>query len=89
MTSMDTGATSGGYCIEIRVDANNKVSVGVEPLKDEMSEEGAEGGKEESYQPVKSIQEAMAIVKDIYANAGNVKEGMAQSTNEMNEGYSE
>lgn len=87
MTSMDTGATSGGYCIEIRVDANNQVSVGVEPLEKEIAEEA--GGAEEKYQAVKSIQEAMVIVKDIYANAGNVKEGMAQSSNEMSEGYSE
>lgn len=85
MTNMAEDSTSGGYCIEIRVDANNKVSVGVEPLKEEVTEDGAE----ENYQPVKSIQEAMAVVKDIFANSGNVKEGMAQSMGDMNEGYAE
>lgn len=73
----------GGYCIEIRVDANNQVSVGVEPLNEKP--EAGEG----DYQPVKSIQEAMAVVKDIFANSGNVQEGMKQSMSEMSEGYAE
>jgi len=73
----------GGYCIEIRVDADNKVSVGVESTSDKPEYEEGE------YQQVGSIQEAMAIVKDIFANSGNVQEGMKQSMSDMSEGYSE
>lgn len=73
----------GGYCIEIRVDADNKVSVGVDSISDKPESDESE------YQQVGSIQEAMAIVKDIFANQGNVQEGMKQSMSDMSEGYEE
>lgn len=73
----------GGYCIEIRVGADNKVSVGVDSISDKPESD------ENEYQQVGSIQEAMAIVKDIFANSGNVEEGMKQSAEDMKAGYSE
>lgn len=92
--SGDTDA-SKGYCIEIRVGADGKVSVGVESLADEQSEEagtgeGAEGGEgsgDDDYQPVDSFIAAIKLAKEIYAHAGSMSD-MSASQDEMNSGYS-
>lgn len=79
----DQGAgddTSAGYCIEIRVTADGKMSVGVEPLAEEQDEEG---GNAENYQPVGSIKEAMQKVMEIYQNDG----AQDTSDDDFNAGY--
>lgn len=82
---------SQGYCIEIRVDADGKIKVGVESLADEQAEESqggepAESEDSEEYQEVGSIGEALRVVKDIYTNAGNMQD-MGANESEMDSGY--
>lgn len=82
--STDTDDTStdmsGGYCIEIRVDSQGKMSVGVEPLAEEDKEEGGEGeGDGEDYQPVASVGEACKLVREIVAHAGQMADTGADS----------
>lgn len=77
---------SGGYCIEIRVDGQGKLSVGVEPLAAEASEEGAEGGQDESYQSVNTIGDAVRLVREIYNHAGSLQADTA-GEDQMAAGY--
>lgn len=86
--------TSGGYCIEVRVDADGKIKVGVESLADEQAED-AQGGEpaaegddndNEQYQEVGSIGEALKLVKQIYAGAGEMQD-MGAGMDEMSAGY--
>jgi len=78
----DTPDASGGYCIEIKVGADGKVSVGVEP----QSAEDSEGEDEENYQPVDSFAAAIKVAKEIYAHAGNMQD-MGAGMDEMSAGY--
>lgn len=87
----DAPDTSQGYCIEIRVDADGKIKVGVESLADEQAEESqgaepAEGDDSEQYQEVGSIGEALKLVKQIYSSAGEMQD-MGAGMDEMNSGY--
>ena len=86
----DEGAApdmSGGYCVEIRVDAQGKISVGVEPLAAEAQEEGAEGGgDDEGYQSVNTIGDAVRLVREIYNHAGSLQADSA-GEDQMAEGY--
>lgn len=66
---------SQGYCIEIKVDASGKCSVGVEPAKEEAMEEGASVSGGEKYQPVGSFKDAIMVAMDIYKNKGQIQSG--------------
>ena len=72
---------AGGYCIEIYVTPDGKMSVAVEP---KMAEESAPG--EEAAQPVANIGEAMRLVREIVANAGEMTD-MGAGQDEMGAGY--
>lgn len=78
---------SGGYCIEIRVMPGDKVSVGVEPIADEMKEEGATPGGEEDYQPAPSFMAALKIANDIYKHAGQINDAASGGNEDMSAGY--
>lgn len=92
--SADTDAapsdSAGGYCIELRVTADGKMSIGVEPLAEEQSEEGAEDGSgegdDDNYQPVASLGGAIRLIKNIVAHAGD-KTDMTAGQNDMDGGY--
>lgn len=59
-------ATGQGYCIEIYVNPNGQVSVGVEQKPEAPEQEqGAEGRT-----PVGGIKEALQLVMEIYQNDG-------------------
>lgn len=77
----DTPDTSGGYCIEIRVGADGKVSVGVEPKSAEDEE-----GDEENHQSVDSFAGAIKLAKEIYAHAGSMQD-MNAGMDQMSAGY--
>jgi len=74
MAGMDDGAdTPGGFCIEICVSAEGKITVESGPLDaDESGEEGI---------PVESIDAALAKAKDLYAQGGGTGDEA------FNEGY--
>lgn len=67
----------GGYSIEIYVDGDGKISVGVESGAEEASEHQATG-QEPERTPVKGIREALEIVMDIYKNQGQMNAGEDQ-----------
>jgi len=76
--AMDQGP-QGGYCIEIYVGADGKpMSVNVEAMDEEMGEEqhGGPAGMpdmtktEDKGVPVKSMEEALAMVQQIVQNQG-------------------
>jgi hypothetical protein len=75
---------SGGYVIEIRVSADNKISVGVEPLAEESQEESGEGS--DDYQPVASVGEACKLIREIVAHAGQMADSGADA-DAMSAGY--
>lgn len=86
-TTDNSDDMSGGFCIELRVTADGKMSIGVESLDDEAAEEGGEGGSsDEDYQPVKSLQEAFKLIKEIVAHGGN-QQDMQASASDMASGY--
>jgi hypothetical protein len=77
-------ADQGGFCIELYVTGDGKMSVAVEPGKAEAAE-GAEGGEPAS-QPVGSIQEAFKLIRDIVEHGGQqVDAGASQDA--MSSGY--
>lgn len=76
---------SGGYCIELRVSADGKISVGVEPLAAEEGEEGG-GASEEDYQQVPTIGDAVRLVREIYNHAGSLQSDAA-GEDQMAAGY--
>jgi hypothetical protein len=80
-TDEATPDTTAGYCIEIHVSPDGKVSVGVEPKSAEDEETD-----EENYQPVGSFAEAIKLAKEIYAHAGNM-EDVAAGQDDMAAGY--
>jgi hypothetical protein len=70
----DEAKGSGGYCIEIHVGADGKLSVEVESEAEEAQEEGAEAGGEagETGSPASSIKEALTMALAIYKNNGQM-----------------
>lgn len=89
----DTGTDmSGGYVIEIRCTPDGKFAVGVEPLAEESQEEGAgaagegEDGESADHQSVGSLGEALKLVREIVAHAGEMTDTTA-SADEMSAGY--
>ena len=107
--TQQTGATdddssvdmSQGYCIEINVAANNKITVSVEPASEESSEESGsddgsdddtsadgsgDSGDDEDAQPVANIREALKLVMDIYQNAGQMQD-TGEDQSQMSSGY--
>lgn len=100
--SMQTGApapvappeaapeASGGYVIELRVAADGAMSVSVEPdapvmENNEGDPEGGDMGGEDA-QPVANIGEAMKLIREIVAHAGEMTDTSA-SQGEMESGY--
>jgi hypothetical protein len=94
---------SKGYCIELKVKADGSMTVGVEPLDEEMSEEAGAAGSsgapadpsadpseagetDDDAQPVSSLGDAIRVIKDIVAHAGDMTE-MANSQDAMSSGY--
>ncbi len=73
----DTAEDQGpqGYCIEIHVSADNKITVGVESEEDEEGEES--GTPDDGAQPVDGIKGALALVLDIFKNGGQVADAAA------------
>lgn len=82
----DDSAPTGGYCIEIKVTADGKMSVGVEPQADDAAEEGGENGDEGEYQSVSGMSDLMRLIKDIVSNAGQI-EDISGGQDEMSAGY--
>jgi hypothetical protein len=77
---------SAGYCIEIKVSGDGKISVGVESAAAEASEEGAESGQDEDYQSVPTIGDAVRLVREIYNHAGSLQSDSA-GEDQMVSGY--
>jgi hypothetical protein len=61
-----------GYCIEIQVGSDGKITVGVEPAEAEAQE-----GSEPKGSPVANIKEALQVAMDIYKNGGQVMDANA------------
>jgi hypothetical protein len=64
-----------GYCIEIHVSADGKISVGVESEAEESSEEQGEGGEggepsDDNLSPAKDIKDALTQALAIYKADG-------------------
>lgn len=62
-----------GYCIELHVSADNKITVSVEPEDEEAGEEQTPDGAT----PVDGIKGALALVLDIFKNGGQVADAAA------------
>jgi hypothetical protein len=77
---------SQGYCIELRVKADGTMTIGVEPLAEEQSEESGESGEDDDTQPVSSLGDAIRVIKDIVAHAGDISD-MQGSQDAMSSGY--
>lgn len=83
---------SQGYVIELRCMPGGKYSIGVEPMAEEQGEEsaGAPGASPEpagdDFQPVANIGEAMKLIREIIAHAGQMTDTGA-SQDEMSAGY--
>jgi hypothetical protein len=77
---------SQGYCIELKVKADGSMTIGVEPLAEEQSEESGEDGSEDDSQPVSSLGDAIRVIKDIVAHAGDISD-MQGSQDAMSSGY--
>ena len=71
-----------GFCIELYVGADGKMSVAVEPKEEPVAEEGAEAPS----QPVANIQEAMRLIREIIEHDGEMTDPAA-SQDEMASGY--
>lgn len=77
----------GGYCIEIKVTADNRILVGVDPEGPEEAEpEATEGDEADEYQEVGSIGEACRLAREIYASAGKPQDVAAEQA-DMTAGY--
>lgn len=76
-TGDDTQQSPQGYCIEIHVGADGKISVDVEPEADEAAEEQGEGGESSKGQPVSGFKEALQVAMDIYKNDGQIQDAGA------------
>jgi hypothetical protein len=73
---------SSGYCIEIKVDSQGNMKVGVEPSSDEEGEDD----NDDDFQEVDNLQQAFKLIKEIVSHAGNMAD-MTQSSDEMDQGY--
>lgn len=74
---------AGGYCIELYIGSDGKMSVGVEP----KAAEDAEGeGAEETRQPVNTIGDAVRLIREIYNHAGSLQADSA-GEDQMAAGY--
>jgi hypothetical protein len=81
----EAGETAqGGYCIEIHVDAQNKIKgVSVEPEADESDE-----GEPDSLQPASDIKEALTLCLDVYKSHGKASPGDALGKRLQTAGFS-
>jgi len=74
---------SNGYEITIKVDANQQITVSVDPASPD-DDSGSGGGSDdgsgddESSQAVPSIKAACQVVMDIFKNAGQMTDGGAE-----------
>lgn len=86
----DSGApdASSGYEICIRVDANQQITVSVDPIDpaDQSDGSGGDGSGPEDSQAVPSIRAACQVVMDIYKNAGQMEDAGAEQDS-MSSGY--
>ena len=79
--------TSNGYSIEIRVAADQSITVSVEPASTEDAEEQGGGAEtDEDSQPVASIREACKLVTQIFASQGELPDTGADDA-QMTAGY--
>jgi hypothetical protein len=78
---------SNGYTIELTVKPDGSMTIGVEPIAEEQSEESGEaGGDAEDTQSVSSLGDAIRVIKDIVAHAGDISD-MQGSQDAMSSGY--
>ena len=77
---------SQGYTIEIKVGADQSISVGVEPNTEEDAEEQGEAGGAEETQQVGNIREACKLVMAIFAASGEMQDSGADDA-QMAAGY--
>ena len=77
---------SQGYCIELNVAADGSMTIGVEPASVEAGEEGSGDTDQEDTQPVANLAEALRLIKDIVAHAGQIEDAVAGNT-DMAAGY--
>jgi hypothetical protein len=70
-TGDDTGQQ--GYTIEIHVDPQGAISVGVDTGADEQDEGAGDDAGE--LQPAKNIKDALTIALDIFRNEGQMTQG--------------
>lgn len=85
---------SQGYVIELTVKPDGTMTIAVEAAQEEASEEaGASGSESDSEepdddaQPVKSLGEAISLIKDIVRNQGQMTDAGA-ADDQMNQGFS-
>lgn len=79
---------SNGFTIELNVGLDGKMTVSVEPAAEESSEEGSgsDGSDDDEAQPVANIGEALKLIREIVAHAGQMTDTSA-SNDEMSSGY--
>jgi hypothetical protein len=77
---------SNGYTIELCVKPDGSMTIGVEPIAEEQSEESGESGGDGDTQPVSSLGDAIRVIKDIVAHAGDISD-MQGSQDAMSSGY--
>lgn len=82
---------SGGFVVELKVTADGKMSVSVEPMTEEApaapSADGtAPAAPEEDSQPVASLGEALKLIREIVTHGGEQTD-MGASQDEMSSGY--
>ena len=74
------GGAEQGYTICIKVDAQNKISVGVTPAS---ADDNDADDDDSSYAPAPNIKDALTTALDIYRNQGQVSD----SDSDFNSGY--
>lgn len=86
-SDMGSDETQGGYVVCVHVDAQGKITVGVETDQEEAQEGGGDESQEEQgYQPVATIREACKLLTQIYNSQGEAPDNAADQA-DMAAGY--
>lgn len=78
----------GGFTVELKVDAQGKMTVCVEPAAEEAGEESGDEGapEDDESQPVANIGEALKLIREIVTHGGQMSD-VGAGADEMGAGY--